>query len=51
MVLVGRWAGGPIWDLVDLKHRWGPPDGDILRAVGWMISRKTDFAHEFIQGT
>lgn len=31
--------------MVDSKHRWGPPDGDILGEVGWIISRKTWILH------
>lgn len=34
-------AGELIWGPVDAKHRWGPPDGDVLWAIGWMASEET----------
>lgn len=39
-VVIGQ-VGEPVRGPKNSKHRWGPPDGDVLWAVGWMVSEET----------
>lgn len=34
-------VGELILGLIDSKYWWGPPDGDVLWAIGWMVSEET----------